>query len=94
MMRSLRAVIHDNVSRNVQSGMYIAARGFEIYENEFENAHGVTIRTSRGSVRANAPIVVSRTSSDIDYHGEDVDPATSHLFDSQTWIGHAPNWLF
>lgn len=88
-----RATIHDNVSRNVQNGMYVAAIGFSIYENRFENAYG-TIRSSRGTLRANAPIVVSPTSSDIDFHGENSHPATRQLFESQSWIGHVPNWPF
>ncbi len=90
----VRASIHDNVVRNVKNGMYIAARGFSIYENQYENTHGITFAGSRGALSTNAPIVVSQTTSDIDYHNENSDAATRHLFESQTWIGSIPNWPF
>ena len=90
----VRAAIHDNVSRNVQNGMYMAAAGFAIYQNQFQNAHGVTIRSSPGSLQSSAPIVVSPTSRDIDFHNENANPATRHWFESQSWIGCIPNWPF
>jgi hypothetical protein len=89
-----RATIHNNISRNVQNGMYVAARGFSIYDNQFENAHGHIFPSSCGPLRTGAPIVVSPTSSDIDFRGENIDPATRHLFESQSWIGCIPNWPF
>jgi hypothetical protein len=74
--------------------MYIAARGFSIYENQFENAYGVTIPSTSGPLSSSAPIVVSPTTSDIDFHNENNDPATRYLFESQSWIGSIPNWPF
>lgn len=90
----IRSVIRDNVVKNVLNGMYVGARGFSIYANQYEKAHGVTFPSSNGPLSSNAPIVVSPTSTDIDFHNENVDPATRHLFESQSWIGCIPNWPF
>ena len=88
------ASVHDNVIRNVQNGMYVAAQGFAVYDNSYVNAHGGTIRTSSGHVSSVAPIVVSPTSRWIDFHGENFHPLTSGMFASANWQGHIPNWPF
>ncbi len=88
------ASVHNNIVRNVQNGMYIAAQGFSVYENTYANAHGGTIRTSKGSVSSVAPIIISPTSRWIDFHGENINPLTRGLFASANWRGHIPNWPF
>jgi hypothetical protein len=88
----VRAAIHDNEVRNTKSGMYVAAQGFSIFDNRFSNAHGVSFPSSRGTLTSIAPIVVSPTAADIDFHGADQDVATRHLFQQQSWIGCIPNW--
>jgi hypothetical protein len=88
------AEIHHNTVRNAKNGMYIAARGFSIYANDFTNAHGVPFKSSCGTLTSLAPIVVSPTAETIDFRGENVDPVTSDLFASQDWDGCIPNWPF
>ncbi len=89
-----RALVYNNVVRNTQNGMYVAAAGFSVFDNQFTNSHGVRIVTTRGPLTSSSPIVVSATSTDMDFRGEDQDPATRGLFSYQTWIGAVPNWPF
>ncbi len=88
------ASVHDNIIRNVQNGMYIAATGFSVYDNTYENAHGGTIRTNRGLLPSLTPIVVSPTSRWNDFRGENTAPDTRFLFTYASWRGHIPNWPF
>ncbi|MFN3152544.1 hypothetical protein [Bremerella sp.] len=90
----VQAEIYNNTVINTVNGMYVAARDFAIYENSFTNSHGVNFPASCGTLIANAPIVVSPTSSNIDFHGEDEDPETMHLFSQQNWDNCKPNWPF
>jgi hypothetical protein len=88
----VRASIHDNEVRNTKSGMYVAAQGFSIFDNQFFNAHGVSFPSSHGTLTSTAPIVVSPTTADMDFHGADQDAATRGMFQYQSWIGCIPNW--
>jgi hypothetical protein len=88
------AAIHHNSVSNAKNGMYIAAQRFSIYANDFTNAHGQSFKSSCGSLNPSAPIIVSPTAETIDFRGENVDPLTSDLFDSEDWDGCIPNWPF
>ncbi|MBI1247007.1 hypothetical protein GC197_04080 [bacterium] len=90
----VRAEIYGNSVKNTIAGAYIAARDFDIYGNSYQNSSGVSFNATCGTEIAHAPIVVSPTASNIDYHGEDTDPATKDLFDHQSWKGCVPNYPF
>ncbi len=88
----VRASIHHNEVRNTKSGMYVAAEGFAIFDNQFSNAHGVSFPSSGRVLTSSAPIVVSPTAADIDFHGADQHPATRSMFEYQSWINCIPHW--
>ncbi|MBA2116814.1 hypothetical protein HOV93_40060 [Planctomycetes bacterium FF15] len=87
-----QAEIYNNTVINTVNGMYVAAHDFAIYDNTFTNSHGVSFPASCRTLTANAPIVVSPTSSNIDFHGEDIDPETLYQFSEQDWDDCVPNW--
>ena len=86
------ALVSNNVVRNVQNGMYIAAEGFNVYGNSYANAHGGSIRTKIGYVQSVSPIVVSPITRWMNYNGEEVNPLTRGWFTYASWRGHIPNW--
>ncbi len=87
----VQATIHHNEVRNVKSGMYVAARDFTIYANQYTNAHGTPFQANCGTLVSHGPIVVSSTSTGIEFRGEDEDEATRDLFDYLDWKNCIPN---
>ncbi len=90
----VRAAIHNNEVRNTMSGMYVGAQGFDIFQNRFLNTHGVSFRSSGGTLTTTAPIIISPTTQDVNFGGENTDSATRDLFQYQSWVNCVPNWPF
>ncbi|MBW2736710.1 MAG: right-handed parallel beta-helix repeat-containing protein [Deltaproteobacteria bacterium] len=87
--------IHHNSIVNAMNGLYIAAQGLTIYQNGVLNAHGVSIPNSCHTPLVSAtPYVVSPTSKDIHFMGENVDPVMKVHFSSASWAGCIPNFPF